>query len=272
MSRPRTRVVGRPLVKVDAAAKVTGQTRFADDVVLPRMLHCKLLRSKRAHARLLRVDASKAARAAGRVRRRDGTRSADLFRDPARVPGRACAVRRPGALRRRSRSPPSAAVDEDDRRRRAAAIEVEYEDLTPIGSIEEAHPDHRAAHPRLRRPRQLPQARLDGIRRRRGGVRATPTASATTLLLRGQHAPADRAARRGRRLRARREADAVELDADATLRSPRARESARDARGAHPRDRDAQRRRIRRQVAILSTTRSSSRSFRAGRGRPSRSA
>ena len=28
-------VIGRPLVKVDAAAKVTGQTVFADDLVLP---------------------------------------------------------------------------------------------------------------------------------------------------------------------------------------------------------------------------------------------
>ena len=44
--RPRTRVVGRPYAKVDAAAKVTGQTRFADDIFLPRMLHCKLLRSQ----------------------------------------------------------------------------------------------------------------------------------------------------------------------------------------------------------------------------------
>jgi 4-hydroxybenzoyl-CoA reductase alpha subunit len=42
---------------VDARAKVTGQTRFADDIVLPRMLHCKLLRSPHPHARILRIDA-----------------------------------------------------------------------------------------------------------------------------------------------------------------------------------------------------------------------
>ena len=58
--RGPTRVVGRPYPTVDAAAKVTGQTRFADDVVLPRMLHCKILRSSFAHARILRVDVSKA--------------------------------------------------------------------------------------------------------------------------------------------------------------------------------------------------------------------
>src|SRR5262249_59273610 len=57
--------VGRPYAKVDAAAKVTGQTRFADDIVLPRMLHCKLLRSKLAHARIVSIDVSKALEAPG---------------------------------------------------------------------------------------------------------------------------------------------------------------------------------------------------------------
>jgi len=51
------KVVGRPRRRVDARAKVTGQTRFADDLVLPRMLHCKLLRSPHPHARIRRIDA-----------------------------------------------------------------------------------------------------------------------------------------------------------------------------------------------------------------------
>ncbi|HEY3998840.1 MAG TPA: molybdopterin cofactor-binding domain-containing protein [Candidatus Xenobia bacterium] len=54
------RVVGKPHAKVDAVAKVTGQTRFADDLVLPRMLHCKLLRSTVAHARIVSIDVSRA--------------------------------------------------------------------------------------------------------------------------------------------------------------------------------------------------------------------
>ena len=54
-------VVGRARRRVDGRAKVTGQTRFADDVVLPRMLHCKLLRSPQPHARIVRVDTTKAA-------------------------------------------------------------------------------------------------------------------------------------------------------------------------------------------------------------------
>src|SRR5262249_54244205 len=51
----------KPLPKVDAAAKVTGQTLFADDLTLPRMLYARLLRSPHPHARVVRVDVSAAA-------------------------------------------------------------------------------------------------------------------------------------------------------------------------------------------------------------------
>jgi 4-hydroxybenzoyl-CoA reductase subunit alpha len=54
------RVIGVPRRRVDGRAKVTGQTRFADDIVLPRMAHCKLLRSPHPHARIRKVDASRA--------------------------------------------------------------------------------------------------------------------------------------------------------------------------------------------------------------------
>ena len=53
-------IIGTPRRRVDARAKVTGQTRFADDIMLPRMLHCKLLRSSVPHARLVRVDTARA--------------------------------------------------------------------------------------------------------------------------------------------------------------------------------------------------------------------
>jgi 4-hydroxybenzoyl-CoA reductase subunit alpha len=53
-------IIGTPRRRVDGRAKVTGQTRFADDVMLPRMAHCKLLRSRMPHARILRVDVSRA--------------------------------------------------------------------------------------------------------------------------------------------------------------------------------------------------------------------
>ncbi|MDA0373058.1 MAG: molybdopterin-dependent oxidoreductase [Planctomycetota bacterium] len=53
-------VIGKPWRKVDARSRVTGQTRFADDLKLPRMLFCKLLRSTVAHARIVSVDTSAA--------------------------------------------------------------------------------------------------------------------------------------------------------------------------------------------------------------------
>src|SRR5439155_22895967 len=53
-------IIGVPRRRVDGRAKVTGQTRFADDVLLPRMVQCKLLRSTLPHARILRIDVSRA--------------------------------------------------------------------------------------------------------------------------------------------------------------------------------------------------------------------
>ncbi|PYO96053.1 MAG: aldehyde oxidase, partial [Gemmatimonadetes bacterium] len=55
------RVVGKAHRKVDATAKVTGVTRFADDLFLPRMLFAKLLRSPHPHARIRSIDTSRAA-------------------------------------------------------------------------------------------------------------------------------------------------------------------------------------------------------------------
>ena len=58
-------VIGKDRRRVDARAKVTGQTRFADDVVLPRMLYARLLRSPVPHARIKTIEASRARAKAG---------------------------------------------------------------------------------------------------------------------------------------------------------------------------------------------------------------
>jgi len=58
--KKRFDVIGKPRRRVDGRAKVTGLTRFADDVVLPRMVHCKLLRSPLPHAVIESIDASRA--------------------------------------------------------------------------------------------------------------------------------------------------------------------------------------------------------------------
>jgi 4-hydroxybenzoyl-CoA reductase alpha subunit len=137
VSRSRTRVVGRPYPKVDAAAKVTGQTRFADDLFLPRMLHCKLLRSKLAHARLLRVDVSGALAMPGVLAAVTGRDLPIAFGilpvsqdEHALAPDRVRYVGDPIAA--------VAALDEDAAFEALDLIEVDYEPLPPIGSIDDA--------------------------------------------------------------------------------------------------------------------------------------
>ncbi len=59
-AEPKFGVVGRALRKVDGLAKATGQAVYTDDIVLPGMLHAKILRSPHAHAKIRSIDSSKA--------------------------------------------------------------------------------------------------------------------------------------------------------------------------------------------------------------------
>jgi 4-hydroxybenzoyl-CoA reductase alpha subunit len=58
-------VIGKDARRVDGRAKVLGQTRFADDLSLPRMLHMRLLRASVPHARIAGIDTTAAAAAPG---------------------------------------------------------------------------------------------------------------------------------------------------------------------------------------------------------------
>src|SRR5204862_3913565 len=51
-----THVVGTSVKRLDGEPKVTGRPRFAADLQLPNMLHCRLVPSPYAHARVARVD------------------------------------------------------------------------------------------------------------------------------------------------------------------------------------------------------------------------
>ncbi|HLB47936.1 MAG TPA: molybdopterin cofactor-binding domain-containing protein, partial [Anaerolineales bacterium] len=55
-----TEVVGKSEPKVDAVKLAKGRPVFADDIDLPGMLHAALLTSPHAHARIKRIDTSKA--------------------------------------------------------------------------------------------------------------------------------------------------------------------------------------------------------------------
>ena len=57
--------IGIDAPRVDGPAKVTGQATYTADIVLPGMLHAKVLRSTLPHARLVRIDVSAAERELG---------------------------------------------------------------------------------------------------------------------------------------------------------------------------------------------------------------
>jgi 4-hydroxybenzoyl-CoA reductase alpha subunit len=130
-------VVGKPFRKVDARAKCNGQTKFADDIMLPRMLHCKILRSHEPHALIKKIDTSKAEALLGVFAVLTGKElpipygilpvSQDehaLCIDKVRFIGDPVAA--------------VAAIDEDVAFDAMNLIEVEYEQLNTISSIDEA--------------------------------------------------------------------------------------------------------------------------------------
>lgn len=57
---PDFSVIGKSVPLMDGAAKVTGRALYADDMKMPGMLYGKLLRSPHPHARILRIDTSRA--------------------------------------------------------------------------------------------------------------------------------------------------------------------------------------------------------------------
>ena len=130
-------IIGKPVMKVDAMAKVVGETMFADDLALPRMLFCKLKRSPHPHARIVNVDTSKAEAMPGVVAALVGAELPITFGilpvsqdehalciDKTRFVGDPVAA--------------VAAVDEETAEAALDHIDVEYEVLQPIMSIEDA--------------------------------------------------------------------------------------------------------------------------------------
>lgn len=57
--------IGRAVPRTDNTDKVTGAARYTSDVILPGTLWAKTLRSPYSHARIKRIDTSRAERAPG---------------------------------------------------------------------------------------------------------------------------------------------------------------------------------------------------------------
>ena len=72
-------VVGKRVTKVDGVKLVTGRPAFTDDIAVPGMLYGKILPSPHAHARIKRIDTSKA-------RALPGVHAVLTYKDVPRVP------------------------------------------------------------------------------------------------------------------------------------------------------------------------------------------
>jgi CO/xanthine dehydrogenase Mo-binding subunit len=140
-SKEEYSVVGKRVHKYDSFQKVTGRAEYLIDLKLPGMLFGKILRSRHAHARIIKIDTSKAEKIPGVVavltakdtpRIRFGFLKDNLPLKDEKV------------LSLRDEIAAVAAVDEDTAFRALEAIEVEYERLPavfdPIESMREGAP------------------------------------------------------------------------------------------------------------------------------------
>lgn len=126
-------VISRPLPRVDAYEKVTGRAKYAADLYFPQMLYGKVLRSPYAHARIIKIDVSMAQAlpgvqcvitAADLPSARSWFTYLFLAEDRVRYTGDAVAM--------------VAAEDPDIAEEAIKAIEVVYEPLPGVFTIEEA--------------------------------------------------------------------------------------------------------------------------------------
>ncbi|HEX7593819.1 MAG TPA: molybdopterin cofactor-binding domain-containing protein, partial [Anaerolineae bacterium] len=130
-------VIGHALPKVDAMQKVTGETRYADDLFLPRMLYGKLLRSVHPHARIIGIDTSRAEKLPGVLAVITGKDLPIKFGimpstqdEEALCIDRVRFVGDPVAA--------VAAIDEETAERALELIDVAYAPLAPVMSIRDA--------------------------------------------------------------------------------------------------------------------------------------
>jgi carbon-monoxide dehydrogenase large subunit len=128
-------VVGRPITRVDAQEKITGQAVYGYDLVLPDMVYGKVLFSPKAHAKIKRIDTDKAKRYPGVVavvtaEDAPWTHGESVKDKPFFAQGKVRYIGEPVAA--------VAAEDEDIAQAAVGLIEVEYEDLPVYTDPEEA--------------------------------------------------------------------------------------------------------------------------------------
>ncbi|HLX07854.1 MAG TPA: molybdopterin cofactor-binding domain-containing protein [Thermoanaerobaculia bacterium] len=130
-------IIGKPFRRVDGRAKVTGATRYADDLSFPRMAFLRLVRSTVPHARIAGIDLGAAERVPGVLGFLTGRDFPVPFGilpvsqdEHALCPDKVRFVGDPVVA--------VAAVSEDAAYEAAYLVKVEYEPLATIAGIEEA--------------------------------------------------------------------------------------------------------------------------------------
>lgn len=130
-------VIGKTVPKVDAYEKATGRARYAGDIKMPNLLHGKILRSPHAHARIVKIDTSKAEALPGvkAVLTAKDVPSTFYGISPARYDETIFAIEK--VLYVGDKVAAVAAIDEDTATRALELIDVEYDVLPPV--LDPAH-------------------------------------------------------------------------------------------------------------------------------------
>ncbi len=137
----RFSVIGKRLPDIDGPQKVTGQAQFTADIVLPGMLHGKILRSPYPHARIVSIDTSKAGSLPGVkcvITGKDtpGILFGCITRAYDQYPLAIGKVRHVGEA-----VAAVAAIDEDTAEEALELVHVEYEELPAVVDPEEGMKD-----------------------------------------------------------------------------------------------------------------------------------
>ncbi len=141
--RDNLRHVGKPGGKVDAVASIKAEPCFVEDFVAPEACTLKMLRSPLSHAYITSIDTSEAEQMPGVVAVFDHRNCPDVYYTPGgqTAPEPSPLDRRMfGQKLRHYGDRVAAVVAETEAQAEAAlkAIKVEYEELKPVLSIEEA--------------------------------------------------------------------------------------------------------------------------------------
>jgi 4-hydroxybenzoyl-CoA reductase alpha subunit len=134
-------IIGKPLPRIDAIGKATGQARFTVDMAMPGMLHGKFLRSSHPHARILSIETGKAKRLKGVkavITREDVAGIRYAFVDTPRYPADETPLAIDKVRYVGDEVAAVAAVDLETAEEALDLIEVEYQPLPAVYDPEEA--------------------------------------------------------------------------------------------------------------------------------------